>query len=251
MMISKRSPISVPTLILLLLLGLLNTQQYHTANAITSHPNIIHLTDENFEHETQASTGMTTGSWFLFFHAPRCPHCQMFSTPYELLATELSPENESSYSDEEGEEEDEMEGMENVKGVVFGMINVLQNKVTSARFFIRGFPTILYLHQKQMYTYQMTKSSPDKQLIQMKQFLIAVHSGKMEGMPIPTPPSALEQFKKTLGMIAMELVDAAKGKQGSAGYAMLVFLGVTFALFFGLLSICFMPSKSNVEKKKN
>ena len=114
------------------------------------------------------------------------------------------------------------------------MINVLQNKVTSARFLIRGFPTILYLHQKQMYTYQMTKSSPDKQLLPMTQFVIAVHSGEMEGMPIPTPPSALEQFKKTLVMIFMELVDAAKGKQGSAGYAMLVCIDVKIRCYTNL-----------------
>ena len=28
------------------------------------------LTDENFEHDTQATTGATTGDWFVMFYAP-------------------------------------------------------------------------------------------------------------------------------------------------------------------------------------
>ena len=28
------------------------------------------LTDKNFEHDTQATTGATTGDWFVLFYAP-------------------------------------------------------------------------------------------------------------------------------------------------------------------------------------
>ena len=31
---------------------------------------VIELTDSNFEHLTQASTGQTTGKWFIKFYAP-------------------------------------------------------------------------------------------------------------------------------------------------------------------------------------
>ena len=34
------------------------------------------LTDKNFERLTQASTGMTTGAWFVKFYAPWCGHCK-------------------------------------------------------------------------------------------------------------------------------------------------------------------------------
>eukprot|EP00916_Digyalum_oweni_P025305 GHVL01041685.1.p1 GENE.GHVL01041685.1~~GHVL01041685.1.p1 ORF type:complete len:200 (+),score=16.88 GHVL01041685.1:53-652(+) len=33
------------------------------------------LTDSNFEHDTQAATGATTGNWFVMFYSPNCPHC--------------------------------------------------------------------------------------------------------------------------------------------------------------------------------
>jgi len=31
---------------------------------------VVELTDDNFEHQTQASTGQTTGKWFVKFYAP-------------------------------------------------------------------------------------------------------------------------------------------------------------------------------------
>jgi thioredoxin domain-containing protein 5 len=31
---------------------------------------VIQLNDSNFEHQTQASTGQTTGKWFVKFYAP-------------------------------------------------------------------------------------------------------------------------------------------------------------------------------------
>ncbi|ESN92552.1 hypothetical protein HELRODRAFT_69284, partial [Helobdella robusta] len=44
------------------------------------------LYDGDFEHLTQASTGSTTGDWFILFYSPQCEH---FISLWESLAVRL------------------------------------------------------------------------------------------------------------------------------------------------------------------
>jgi hypothetical protein len=39
-------------------------------------PLVKELSDENFEHLTQASSGSTTGDWLIMFYTPQCVDCQ-------------------------------------------------------------------------------------------------------------------------------------------------------------------------------
>ncbi len=44
------------------------------------------LTDNTFEHDTQASTGATTGSWFVLFYNTDCPTKLLIESNWEQAA---------------------------------------------------------------------------------------------------------------------------------------------------------------------
>ncbi|PHJ20212.1 thioredoxin domain-containing protein [Cystoisospora suis] len=89
--------------------------------AASSASAVKELTDATFEHDTQASTGATTGDWFVKFYAPWCGHCKAMAAAWEDLAKELK-------------------GKINV-----AKLDATSNSITAKRFKIQGFPTLYYL----------------------------------------------------------------------------------------------------------
>lgn len=158
---------------------------------------------------------MTTGSWLIVFKAARCPHCAKLQPEFERLS----------------DDEDMLE-----RGVVLGEVNIMESPNTANRFMIRGSPTLLFLHKKKLYRY-----SGQRDFDSLKNFLMSGFEGA-EAEEIPTPPSALEFYIKTAKAIGLELKDAAMGKAGMAGYAILMLVGMLVAIVFAIISL-FLPSK--------
>lgn len=52
-------------------------------------PSIQDLTDNTFEHLTQASTGATTGDWFVLFYTDECEACRRLSAGLDSVACSL------------------------------------------------------------------------------------------------------------------------------------------------------------------
>jgi hypothetical protein len=63
----KKAKMSLKTcrFLIFILFGLLCMQINAQDHNLRVDSNIIELTDDNFEHDTQASSGATTGDWFI------------------------------------------------------------------------------------------------------------------------------------------------------------------------------------------
>lgn len=52
-------------------------------------PVVRELTDANFEHLTQASSGATTGDWFVMFTSASCNECRNLLARWEAVGAKL------------------------------------------------------------------------------------------------------------------------------------------------------------------
>ena len=95
---------------------------------------VLILTDETFEHDTQATTGSTTGDWFVLFFAPWCGHCKKVKPTWEDLATDLKKQT--------------------VKAASIASVDCTENKDTCQRFGVKGYPTLQYFSHGKMYKFQ-------------------------------------------------------------------------------------------------
>ena len=125
---------------------------------------IIKLTDQTFEHQTQVSTGMTTGSWFVFFveSSKSCgtsQPCQQISSTLRKLATSSSSSSGDTLEDEEdetGSETEELAGSTSSladEGILFASVDCETSPVTCYKRFNVLPPALLYFHKKAMYPY--------------------------------------------------------------------------------------------------
>lgn len=146
-------------------------------NAESSDKDVRVLTDSNFEQETQAVTGSTSGDWFVKFYAPWCGHCRKMAPAWEELATKLK-------------------GQINV-----AHLDATTNPQTAKRFGIRGFPSLLFLKDGRMYEHKGSRSVEE---------LYAFATGGWEstaGKPIPPVMSWFDWIKEEILSAIQQLRD--------------------------------------------
>ena len=178
---------------------------------------VVSLTDQTFEHQTQASTGMTTGSWLVLFSVPDCPPCEALKPMLEDLGTE----------------EEVFE-----RGIVLGSVDCSQNQGVCLRFSTSKLPVLLYLHKKQLYKYPLGTEEFGTTVDTLKSFVL---NPSVEGEPIPDPPSALEAVLKPIILIAEN--------NPMAGYAI---MGMAAMMVFTILVlvVTLLKSGSSGDDKK-
>ncbi|KAL8436398.1 hypothetical protein ACSSS7_001798 [Eimeria intestinalis] len=147
------------------------------AAASAQHSDVQVLTDSNFEQETQAVTGSTSGDWFVKFYAPWCGHCRKMAPAWEELATKLK-------------------GQINV-----AHLDATTNPQIARRFSIRGFPSLLFLKDGQMYEYKGARTVEG-----MHAFATGGWE-KTTGKPIPPVTSFFDMVKEELLSTIYQLRD--------------------------------------------
>ncbi|KAI5727422.1 hypothetical protein M8J77_002115 [Diaphorina citri] len=108
----------------------------HIAHRFTENkdPVVKELTDENFEHLTQAGSGATTGDWFVMFYSTDCVECQRLQARWEAVGAELK-----------------------TRMNVARINRQTQGRVTSRRFGVQEVPTFILFKLGKMYSYSIPR----------------------------------------------------------------------------------------------
>eukprot|EP01041_Mallomonas_annulata_P001948 gene1948-3775_t len=125
---------------------------------------VVVLTADNFEHETQVSTGATTGDWMVEFYAPWCGHCRKLEPIWEEIATKLKGD------------------------VNVAKVDVTMNGKLGKRFGIQGFPTILLFHKGKSYKYSGKRTAE-----QLTEFAKGGFK-ESDGEEVPALPGLVEEL---------------------------------------------------------
>jgi thiol-disulfide isomerase/thioredoxin len=143
---------------------------------------VVTLTDDTFEHQTQASSGQTTGAWFVKFYAPWCGHCRAMAGTWAELAAEV-------------------EGT----GVIVADVDATANPITTDRFkgLVKGFPTLLLFRDRGVFKYTGTRD-----LESLRAFATETFSAKSEKHDVPEPPSTFARyFSLSTRALAVFIID--------------------------------------------
>ncbi|XP_077288259.1 uncharacterized protein LOC143912765 [Arctopsyche grandis] len=121
------------------------------------------LSDDNFEHLTQAATGATTGDWFVMFYSSSCLECQRLGAVWEAVGAATR-----------------------VRGIVVARADRGgAAAATARRFGVTKDPTFLLFRKGKMYWYDLPKYGI-KSLISFSQDWY--RNAKSEKVPIPKSP---------------------------------------------------------------
>ena len=173
---------------------------------------VVTLNDDTFEHETQASTGQTTGSWLIWFHKRKDDTAIVGTVPDEEFWAEHH--------------------------TIVGAVDVSRAELTKNRFKVRKFPALLYIHKGKVYRYPKEPDYPFS-WDTISRF-VAGDYANVEAEDVPEPQTLMEAL---MGFV-FQVYD-----EGRAYFRM---LGQVFGVMFvaALVNQLFFVDRSKKDKPK-
>lgn len=193
-------------------------------------PNVKELSDENFEHLTQASSGATTGDWFIMFYTSNCVDCQRLTAVWEAVAGDLKTRMNVARIEKDG-----------------------KGSATADRFLVKEVPSFIFLRQGKFYRYEIKKYD-------IKSFVTFAQdwykNASPEKVPVPQSPfdQTVEQVVHYLKNLP-EYVNMLKEEYPALFYLMIglstfVAMGFTTAIVLAVLTRCKAAAKSKKTRAK-
>lgn len=125
-------------------------------------PIVKELTDDTFEHLTQASTGATTGDWFVMFYTNDCVECQRLGARWEAVGAKLKQRLN-----------------------VARVNKYTTGAATARRFNVFDVPEFILFRQSKLYRYQIKKHDVNAFVLFAKDWYRNVNGEKV---PVPQSP---------------------------------------------------------------
>ncbi|XP_045184727.2 protein disulfide-isomerase A5-like [Mercenaria mercenaria] len=136
------------------------------------------LFEDSFEHLTQASTGATTGDWFVLFYKPGCDDCMKILPSVESAAISVKYR------------------------MNFAKVDVEVNKKLAERFKITTCPYGILFKQGKMYPYEPGKFDTQSLIAFTETWYKNVKSS-----PVPKEPTAFDILTESIAMYIKQQVE--------------------------------------------
>ncbi|XP_033215332.1 protein disulfide-isomerase A4 [Belonocnema kinseyi] len=142
--------------------GAVNDEEILNTFIENKEPIVRELTDDTFEHLTQASSGATTGDWFVMFYSTDCVECQRLGARWEAVAAKLK------------------------QRVNVARVNKHTTGASTARRFnVFEVPEFIFFRQGRMYRYQIPKYDVSSFASFAKDWY---KNARTEKVPVPQSP---------------------------------------------------------------
>lgn len=135
------------------------------------------LTEDSFEHDTQAATGATTGNWFVMFKSDNCRFCLESLPIFEAVAAQQSMDDAPTN---------------------FAVVDCDESSWVCNRFDVRSYPSFVLLSRGKQYKYVAART-----VDAFKSFIAGGYQAEA-GTPVP---SELTSTQKALSYITFNLDD--------------------------------------------